>query len=70
MYNKWHFTACRPSCSCCPSVEKIITVDNQVMVQIADDYNGTVVLTPEEMLLIAQEYKKAYENGEFSESDS
>ena len=70
MYNKWRYVACRPSCSCCPEVEKIITVDNKVMVQINDDYNGSAIVTPEEMFLISQEFIKAYNEGEFSESDS
>lgn len=69
MYNKWRYVACRPTCSCCPEAEKIITVEGKVMVQITDDYNSSVIMKPEEMLLLSNAFIKAYEEGKFCESN-
>ena len=60
MIGEFKYVACsRPHCNC-PTIDTYETVDGDVMVAIRDDYNGVVVLTPEEMYMIATEYIKAY----------
>lgn len=55
-----NYTACaRPNCSC-PTIETIEDVDGNQMIQITDDYNGSVIMTIEEMYLLAKEFIVAY----------